>query len=239
MGSADHMGLKSALRARARLTLALLLSLPQVLWHIGGEWPKPSAAVIAESVVLALALVAAVVPRHEAARVVGFGLLMVNPSVLGLMTATLGSVTPYGRTGIEMFGMLGFSWGAAFVCGYWLNRWLDAFESGQSATRLSTRALFVIALFLCTPSILAGLGELLLHVSYPDGLIPTDTLWARAMVWVMLVSAPAALLGLGLLVLAAPIVVHLIRSRGLASAAGRAATVMGLLALVSAALCLN
>jgi hypothetical protein len=230
---------KSRLRASARPILALLLFLPQVLSHIAGEWPKPSPAVIVEGLILAVGLVAAVVPRHEAARVVGLGLLMVNPSVFGLMTATLGSVTPYGRTGIEMFGMLGFSWGAAFVFGYWVNRWLGAFESGHSARRLSTRALVVIVLLLCSPSILAGLGRLLLQVSYPDGLIPTDTLWARAMVWVMLVSAPAALLGLGLLVIATPIVVHLIRTRGLSSAAGRAATVVGLLALGSAALWLN
>jgi hypothetical protein len=97
----------------------------------------------------------------------------------------------------------------------------------------------VIVLLLCSPSILAGLGKLVLQASYPDGLIPTDTSWGKAMVWVMLVSAPAALLGLGLLVLATPMVVHLIRTCGLSSAVGRAATCVGLLALVSAALWLN
>jgi hypothetical protein len=233
------MEIDDRVRPWARMTLACLLFLPQILWRIAGEWQMPSAAAIAEGVLLAVGAGAAVIPRRQVVRAIGLGLLMLNPSVFGLMTVTLGSVTPYDRTGIELFGMLGFSWGAAFVCGYWLNRWLEAFESGRPARQLSTSALFMVVVVLCSPSILGAVGELLLKVSYPGGLIPADTLWGKAMVWVMVVSAPAALLGLGLLVLAAPMTVHLVTTRGLSSPVSRAAVCVGVLALLSATLWLN
>jgi hypothetical protein len=233
------MELTSRLRPRARVLLACFLFVPQILWCIAGEGAMQSPEIIVQSVLLVLGAVAAVVPRPRVVQTLGLGLLMFDPSVVAFMTVALGSATPYDRTGIELFSVFGFSIGAAFFCGYWINRWLEAFALAQPPRRMSTGRMLLAVLALCFPSILGGLGFLLLRVSYPDGLIPADSLWGAAMVWVMMLSAPAVLLGLGLLVLATPIAVHLVRTRGFSSLAGRAVLFLGLLALLSAALSMN
>jgi hypothetical protein len=219
--------------------LAAVLCLAQVLWWAVVEWSMLPLELVGHGLILVLGAGAAIASPRRWLRALGFGLLLLEPCVVGIMTAVLGSVTPYGRTGIEMFGVFGFSIAAAFVLGYWINKWLERIAEGQDPRRLSPRALLGVVLLLCSPSILAALGDLLLQVSYPDGLIPADTPWGRAMVSVMLVSAPAALTGIGLLVLAAPIAVYLIRSMGVSSRVGRTAVGVGLLALVSAAVTLN
>jgi hypothetical protein len=239
MAPEERMKGRGWLRAPARVILACILFLPQISWRIATEWPALSPAAIVECAFLILGAGAAIVPRPQVVQTVGLGLLVLNPTVFTLMTAAFGSVNLHGRTGIELFGLIGFSWGAAFVCAYWMNRWLDAFGSGRPARKLSTAALLTVVVLLCVPSILGELGQLLLRLSYPNGLIPENTLWGKAMIWVMLVSAPAALLGLGLLVLAAPITVHLVKTRGLSSPASRGAVIVGALALLSAALWLN
>ena len=229
------MDLSSRLRSRPRLILASVLFLPQLLWCMGADWTLCFTESMVYTVPLVLGLGAALVPKPRAVQAIGFGLLLMNPSSDALMTVVLGSTTPYDRTGVEVFGVLGFSLGVAFLGGHWINRRLEAFELGQAAGPMSTRALFLVVLLLCAPSVLGALGRLVLQVSYPNGRIPADTVWGGTMIWVMLVSVPAVLVGIGLLVLAAPFGVHLVRTRGVSSVVGRVTIGLAILALVSAA----
>jgi hypothetical protein len=230
----EWVGPSTVWRSAARPIVVCLLSVPQMLWLIASEWPMRSPAVIAEVVVLVIGAGTGAFRWPRWLQASGLGLLLGNPCVAGLMIGVLGSVTPYGRTGIEVFSVFGFAEASAFVCGYWLNRWLATFES-RRGTSLSTRALLAAVLALCAPSILGALGGLLLKVSYPGGLIPADSPWGTVMIWVMMASTPAILTGPGLLVLAAPLAVHLARTRGLSSGSGRAAVSAVVAALVSAA----